>query len=130
MDDNSVYLRLSRLVLSYNCERQGELFLKEAEKYLHDDFSLKHSVIRLAVRPLFYAGYGEEEFYLWLKGRTASESFWENNRQLVGCAFKELELCGKYYGSDHDRGEFFADFRRLGLNDDEIERIYHEETEQ
>lgn len=130
MDDNSIYFELSKKLLSYNCERQGELFLKEAEKYLPGDFTLKHSLIRLAVRPLYYAGLEEDDFYLWLKGRSLYQDFWENNSEQVGIVFKELELCEKYYGSDYNRKRFFNDFRKLGIEDDEIERIYNEETDQ
>lgn len=128
MDDNSIYLELSKRLLSYNCERQGELFLQEAEKYLSDDFTLKHSLIRLAVRPLYYAGFAEDDFFLWLKGRSKCDNFWGNNYGQICAVFKELKLCEKYYGSDYDRTSFFDDFRKLGIEDDEIERIYSEET--
>lgn len=132
--ENEIYSELAALRLSHSCECQAVLFLPEIEKYLLSDFSLKHSLIRLLVRPLYYMGFDTDCFFEWLNenfgGETELLRFFDEQRDTVSKVFEELELCVKYYDIGYDNREaFIEDFKKLGISDDEILRIYREEAE-
>lgn len=133
--ENEIYLGLVKLRLSHSCDRQAVLFLPEIEKYLLSDFSLKHSLIRLLARPLYYmGGYDADCFYDWLNENFGEKTelirFFDEQRDTVSKVFEELELCVKYYDIGYDNREAFVeDFKKLGISDDEIMRIYGEEAE-
>ncbi len=131
--ENEIYSGLAKLRLSHSCDGQAVLFLPEIEKYLLSDFSLKHSLIRLLLRPLYYMGYDADCFYDWLSENFGENTelirFFDEQRDTVLKVFEELEFCVKYYDIGYDNREaFMEDFKLLGISENEIQRIYGEES--
>lgn len=131
--ENEIYSELAALRLSHSCDCQAVLFLPKIEEYLLSDFSMKHSLIRLLARPLYYMGFDADCFFEWLNenfgGKTELIRFFHEQRDMVAKVFEELDLCVKYYDTGYDNREAFVeDFKKLGISHDEILRIYGEEA--
>ncbi|MGN1411251.1 MAG: hypothetical protein ACI4WH_01910 [Oscillospiraceae bacterium] len=135
MNENlKLYRKFQQTIFSQDCKCQGLLMLQALEDYLLNDNDLKHSLLRLAIRPLYYTGYVEnlndvittikdtsDEFFK-LKQSNKFIDWLKDNSSLVDTIFKELNILDDCYEE-----EVFDALKGLNLSDDEIFRIFTEE---
>ncbi len=160
-----IYKQLRHKEFSQGCESQAFHMLLAIEKYLLSDFSYKHSLLRLFIRPLFYMGYENPEtvldfVYYCKEHHVRNENdkfkhpnelckFMKENSMLILKVVDELQLCCAYYDVEYSAEKnavifrnqvfhnieelwqcFLADFQKLDIPDDEISRIFEEESKE
>lgn len=135
MNENlKLYKNFQQTIFSQDCKCQGLLMLQALEDYFLNDNELKHSLLRLAIRPLYYTGYVENLNDVIATIKDTSDDFFklkqpdnfikwlEDNSPLVDTIFNELNILDDCYEE-----EFFDALKGLNLSDDEIFRIIIEE---
>lgn len=137
-NDIKIYNQLRKTTFSYTCEAQGILMLQAIENYLLSNNSMSHSLLRLALRPLFYTGYynnlndiiylientlTHDDFYK-IKHPNELISWLKDNSKLIETIFKELNILNDYYEE-----EFFDKLIELNISSDEVYRVLLEEED-
>ena len=115
--DREIYEALRDKVFSQGCKGQAESMLCAAEPYFLSDFSYKHSLLRLVMRPLFYMGYEEPTAPMAVINSMRTKDpgcftdadalygFMERSIPLVMLIIKELKLCCEFYDVHYDRSQ-------------------------
>lgn len=154
-EDIMIYEQLRDTLFSYNCEQQAVRMLCACEIYLLSDFSLKHSLLRLIIRPLFYMDCMTTEFVIeFIKANQNNFkhplmlcNYMKENADMISVIIDELMLCCDFYDTVYDAEKnavthdnqifyhssdfkncFFAYFRNYNIPEEEINRIFTEEN--
>ena len=154
-EDVIVYEQLRDTTFSQGCEGQAVGMLHACKDYLLSEFSLKHSLLRLALRALFYMGVERTDEVLSFIREYAEKfkdseklcEFVEDNEAMVSVIVDELMLCCDFYDTEYDSGKnavtledtvfynisdfekYFTEcFRKRNIPEEEIKRIFVEEN--
>lgn len=154
-NDAMIYEQLRDAKISQSCEGQACAMLAACEEYLLSDFSYKHSVLRLLIRPLFYIDLETVNDVLeFIQNRADSISrpfelcsYMEQNSEMISAVINELEFCCNFYdisysaaanavicndinfrSLDDFKGYFVSCCREHNIDENEIPRIFVEEN--
>jgi len=105
VDELHNYMRL--LETSYNCVSAAEIYFEVIAPLCPIREDVAHSLLRIAMRPLFYLDIVELEHILpkieYLGGNTPTFLKWlSNNHYMVSLVLEELQICGLLGFFDYD----------------------------
>lgn len=135
------YYELRKTNFSYTCYIQGEYMFRAIERHILVNDSMSHSLLRLAIRPLYYIYFRTlddiivlikesdviqkpKELIVWLK----------RHRKMIDTIFKELDIMDNYYTQynfetslEFMKSKVVEPLKELNLTDSEIIRVLLEE---
>lgn len=135
------YYELRKTNFSYTCHIQGEYMFRAIERHILVNDSMSHSLLRLAIRPLYYIYFRTlddiivlikesdviqkpKELIIWLK----------RHCKMIDTIFKELDIMDNYYTQynfetslEFMKSKVVEPLKELNLTDSEIIRVLLEE---
>lgn len=154
-NDSIIYEQLRNAKVSQSCEGQARGMLAACEEYLLSDFSYKHSVLRLIIRPLFYIGFETVNDVLEfikdeadnVKHPVELYDYAEQNSEMISAIINELKFCCGFYdisyspaanaaacnnikfcSLDDFKSYFVSCCKEHNIDENEIPRIFLEEN--
>lgn len=151
--DKFLYKEIARLIPSQNCEYAGILYCEIIAKIYHKRPDIVHSILRVAVRPIFYLGYSDSDtIILWLEYKLDKTKIiqkflaWlRKEENLLKTCLEELKICSDFYDLKYselnnlvilkdDYGKitefkFFQDFKNFYVSKFDYLKISEEEIE-
>ena len=100
-----LYQKMLKMKPSQNCEYAGILYCEAIAKICPKRPAVAPSILRVAIRPIFYLGYSDpDEILLWLEYKLDNTktikdflSWLKNEKTLLETCLEELKICCDFY---------------------------------
>ena len=105
--NEKIYHHVRSATVSYNCEQAAKDYFEMIAPLCHDKEDIAHSLLRLAIRPVFYLGITDSDgMFSYIefinKNKHSFLGWLSSNKDIVMLIIKELTICCFFYSLKYD----------------------------